>query len=629
MSEPEPLPAFADQAPRDRYCDLVLTGGITSSIAYPSAIFALAQAYRFNSIGGSSSGAGAAALAAAAEYRRRRGSADGYRLLLERTAVVADEVDGKARLEWLFQPEPGQQRLYAALLHAVARPAVGSASIGIGVLRAYGGVAALGAGLMLAIVGLPSLSPAGSTPIGWVLALAVAAVVALCGALLAIGLAAAGDLRRLVRNDYGLCSGYRAAPDPRRPPLTNWLHALVQELAGRRPEDPPLTFADLAGAPGSPHDTLGVQGAGGRCSIDLRMFAANVTHGRPCLLPQDEADADPPLYFRPREMRRLFPPTVVEHLIAHGARLEGQGEDDDEALRRLPAQQLPVLVAARMSVAFPLLFTAVPLWSIDERDPQRRPRRCLFADGGLCSGFPIHLFDSLIPAWPTFGIALYDHPPTDKTAAGLVDVSSHHRDGRHERWHGFDERDDELDRLGGLAAAMLATTKDWNDAALARLPGVRDRIARVGLPPGIGGLNIRMKRAQIRFLAELGAEAGRRLLQRYALPEGPDGIAAGWREHRWVRFNLLADLLSRALAGTGWSAAQARHALPLRRQIRAALAQAPLQGEGEAPLQPAQAATLEGLLSALAQAEQVVGAGAVEPAYRPDPRPELRVRPPL
>lgn len=102
MCEHEPLPGFDDHAPHDRYCDLILTGGVTSAIAYPAVIFALAMAYRFNSIGGSSSGAGTAALAAAAEYRRRHGSSDGFRLLLDRTAALADYDEEQTGLGWLF-----------------------------------------------------------------------------------------------------------------------------------------------------------------------------------------------------------------------------------------------------------------------------------------------------------------------------------------------------------------------------------------------------------------------------------------------------------------------------------------------------------------------------------------------
>jgi len=36
----------------DKYCDLVMKGGITSGIVYPNAVLALAREYRFKSIGG-------------------------------------------------------------------------------------------------------------------------------------------------------------------------------------------------------------------------------------------------------------------------------------------------------------------------------------------------------------------------------------------------------------------------------------------------------------------------------------------------------------------------------------------------------------------------------------------------
>jgi len=48
----------------DKYCDLVMKGGITSGIVYPNAVLALAREYRFKSIGGTSAGAIAAALGA-------------------------------------------------------------------------------------------------------------------------------------------------------------------------------------------------------------------------------------------------------------------------------------------------------------------------------------------------------------------------------------------------------------------------------------------------------------------------------------------------------------------------------------------------------------------------------------
>ena len=59
-------------------CDLVMKGGITSGVVYPPAVLALAERYRFRSIGGTSAGAIAAALPAAAEYDRNGG---GFRRL--------------------------------------------------------------------------------------------------------------------------------------------------------------------------------------------------------------------------------------------------------------------------------------------------------------------------------------------------------------------------------------------------------------------------------------------------------------------------------------------------------------------------------------------------------------------
>ena len=57
-------------------CDIILKGGITSGIVYPSALSTLATHYRLRSIGGTSAGAIAAAAAAAAEFGRASGAFD-------------------------------------------------------------------------------------------------------------------------------------------------------------------------------------------------------------------------------------------------------------------------------------------------------------------------------------------------------------------------------------------------------------------------------------------------------------------------------------------------------------------------------------------------------------------------
>jgi predicted acylesterase/phospholipase RssA len=60
-----------------RKCDIVMQGGVTSSIVYPGLVCKLAG-NQFQQIGGTSAGAIAAALTAAAEYARRKGRANAF-----------------------------------------------------------------------------------------------------------------------------------------------------------------------------------------------------------------------------------------------------------------------------------------------------------------------------------------------------------------------------------------------------------------------------------------------------------------------------------------------------------------------------------------------------------------------
>jgi predicted acylesterase/phospholipase RssA len=688
MFKTGPLPAFEDRAPRNRYCDLILTGGVTSSIAYPAAVFTLATAYRFNSIGGSSSGAGAAALAAAAEYRRRHGSADGFRLLLERTAEVAEEVDGRTRLAWLFQPAPQNRRLFNAMVPGFATPYGKFARLVVGLLREYAKTwAVMLIVALLVITWIVALVAARFDLIDYRSALLIGLIATML-ALVAVGLALfqliARDVSKVVQHDYGLCTG-KTSGDPRHLPLTDWLHNLIQEIAGRSADDPPLTFADLASAPGSPHETLGDPSAEGAASINLQMYTANVTHGRPYVFPQreipleGEEDDEPQFFFRASEMRRLFPDKVVDYMQVDPITKQSNRYDTDtrpaparqgvgaagrvasvamgtapvvganeEPMYRLPRKHLPILVAARMSVSFPVLFTAVPLWIRDGRVEPAEFRRCLFADGSLCSTFPIHLFDSLVPPWPTFGISLHELPRSalteegspgnwlsplqhERLDRGVVWLPENHLQGKEEHWNEFETETKVFDRLSGFVNALLGTMKDWNDATLARLPGVRERVARVGLHPGIGGLNILMTPDEIRGLAQLGAEAGRLLLNRFARPSRLESgeMAYGWNEHRWVRFNVLLDSLSSSLSGFTWSASHNLHARPIGELIRKAVDEAPLRGDERSGLLAADAAALEGVLKALIEAERALGRTGAGQPYKPCPRPVMRVRPPL
>ncbi|WP_312647363.1 patatin-like phospholipase family protein, partial [Stenotrophomonas sp.] len=103
----------------DKYCDLVMKGGITSGIVYPNAVLALARDYRFKSIGGTSAGAIAAAVAAAAACGDRRQQAGehlpgdaGYGGL----SAVSAQLSRRGFIYSLFQPARGARAAYRLLV---------------------------------------------------------------------------------------------------------------------------------------------------------------------------------------------------------------------------------------------------------------------------------------------------------------------------------------------------------------------------------------------------------------------------------------------------------------------------------------------------------------------------------
>jgi hypothetical protein len=181
--------------------------------------------------------------------------------------------------------------------------------------------------------------------------------------------------------------------------------------------------------------------------------------------------------------------------------------------------------------------------------------------------------------------------------------------------------------LGRFIGAMLGTVMHWRDTARAEFPGGRERVVKVGLPPNIGGLNIYMNREQIEYLGDLGWEAAKLLLKRYALPDEAGGTARGWSEHRWLRLNLLCDSLRASVEGLG-AAERAPYAQRFSALIAAATELAPLHGSENQPLLPAEAAALQNLLAALLAFESAIGGVPVEGRFLHDPQPLLRVQPP-
>ena len=400
-------PALLDPAqepPLDRYCDVVMKGGVTDGVVYPWAVMELARHYRFQSIGGTSVGAVAAALTAASEYSRRYGSVKGFNeVLREVPLALAEQPDGvNTKLFSLFHPSPGGERLFRlfvgmfnkqacwARTRAIIKQVLADYVLGPHLSRNLDYGIFL---LLLVVTGLLGwlclVQPSTVLPMALLLLTNLALLAAVV--LLILGLRLFDDVRRqLGAPGYGLCTGMSPVGGPDG--FTDWLHKGIQAASGRA-LDQPLTFRDLWDAPGGPALTGERNGLIERPkSIDLQMISTNLTHGRPSALPlNDNSDA---LYFREGDLRPYFPDSVLKHLCRCCPVLATY---QHLGLRRLPQGELPVLVAARLSLSFPVLFKAVPLWVVPGA---RAPYRCWFSDGGICANFPIHLFDAVLPRWP-------------------------------------------------------------------------------------------------------------------------------------------------------------------------------------------------------------------------------------
>lgn len=493
-SHPKPIPVTAAQfaLPADApQCDLVLKGGVTSGIVYPRAILEVAQQYRLRSIGGTSAGAIAAGFAAAAEYARRKGDLQGYVRLDQCCAELPQILAG------LFQPAPHLRPLLRAGLGLAA----GNNKLGrsLGPLRwilvtGAGLGAALYAGL-LAVAGLfmtgPVWSPA-ALP-GLLFAIIVGALAYLA---LRVGLMLFRDVKK---QNYGVCSGMPMGRT-KSPALTEWLHASLQFIAfGDTPPDRPLTFRDLEGGGEFPN-----------LEIDLRTITTNLSMQKPEVISRTKLK----LFFDPEQWRLLFPDDVMTYLKA------GPTSVTAPHLHRLPkSPDLPVLVAIRMSLSFPLLIQAIPLW-LHDASVTTKPRpfsQLWFSDGGITSNFPIHFFDELLPSRPTFAFSLDDRPDTYEPA-DIISMPQDAREGSILPIH-------HIKSLGAFAGALFGTAKGWQDQMRSVLPGQRQRVVRIKLDKKTeGGLNLDMDPDVSNRLMGYGQTAGRLVRTDF-----------DFDEHRWRR----------------------------------------------------------------------------------------------
>lgn len=612
-------------------CNLVMKGGITSGVLYPRALVALARRFRFRQIGGASVGGIAAAGVAAAEYSRRHFSNEATNQGFEGLEKSADELGttepttGRSKLLSLFQPQPETKPAMDALLAVLgARTPAGKVLSGL--------VAVLKADPLPALAGL--LVGALLAWAAWSQDQAFLVTLAVLGALASLALGILGSAaafgvrayRAVVANRFGVCAGFS---DKERPEaLTAWMTGLFDRLAGLSDHPHPLTFGDLWGEDERNKD------------IELQVMTSNITFGHPYRLPFLEEYEQLPqatstrpfipkwFFFKQSDFAELFPDRVCDQMSFHGEqklqRLMAVPSLDERWKQALPrfredgylpfpdGRDLPVVVAVRMGLSFPLLLSMVPLYSVDEwQVGDLRLDRCWFSDGGACSNMPIHFFDTLIPDRPTFGINLLyaDVDPDDQSKN--VWMPSNNTQGLSERWNRIDGRG-----LWGFFGALLDTMRNWNDAMQMTAPGYRDRIVHIFHTTQEGGLNLTMPPEQLRLLGLRGEEAGKRILQDF-----------DWDNHLWVRLRSVLGISDPELTRLreGPLKDPGARALFARLLDEHTGAQVP---EDNAPVSAAQATELPALLHLF---EELLGAKqqAYDDEAEPNPAPELRVRPRL
>jgi len=300
------------------------------------------------------------------------------------------------------------------------------------------------------------------------------------------------------------------------------------------------------------------------------MISTCLTHRRPYGLPIDSQQ----FYFKRKELEEYFPEPVIRWMESHpGPRDRDTSDVDETGYCRLPhPSEMPVLVAARMSMSFPVLFRAVPLYAVDfslahlaKRDPslkpgsgealqpdeKRKPERCWFLDGGICSNFPIYMFDAPLPRWPTFGIDLQairkDRPDS------FVWMPSRNAEGFGEQFNRI-PHENRLESMFDYAAGMIDAARNWTENRQMTVPGYRDRIVHIRLDEGKeGGLNLDMDPNVVREVSDRGLQAADLLLSHFFHPT--EDVSLTWDNHRWIRFRSafarLEDLLEQIQHGLG------------------------------------------------------------------------------
>lgn len=629
----------------DAFCDLVLHGGAVDGLVYPWILCDLARCFKFNKLAGTSIGAVAAAIAAAAEYSRRYGSNRGFNEVLYKAPekLSVELSNGKTRLENLFQPSEEAREIfdfYSCFLREALNSSDGDLGRALWKVLLFRFKKKILLSVLLAIslsvtLGIYLLF-AGSAVVGAATAGAVVFVLVLPFLLLAFPLI---FLRKAIGvfsgKGNGLCSGKSPAGGPdEKKGITDWIYEGIQGAAGL-PADRPLSFRQLWAAPGgveSPHtpDVRGVRR--GARSIDLRMTSANLSLGRPFNFPYQDADA--PLFFCPEEFRQFFPDAIVDHMIGIAEKapddvsfFSEEGGEAFQSLYRLPGADLPIVVGVRLSLGFPFLFKAVPIWvgSLNSERKLQKIERTLLTDGGVCSNHPVSQFDTVLPRWPTFEISLGstvgpngEHIWLEKATPSPASNSIRSKS----------EKEGSLSKIFNFIYSIFLTSKDWRGLVSQRAPGNRERVLHVALGREEGltmnGLNFAISSKKImQISSKYSAACSRLLLENISNEAEAEVYRDYWDRHRWIRLISFVAGLKSSLHGFssstqgGWNATEVKE---LADKINCAHA------EDGTPLSQRQLQSLLEVVDSLKRLEELLDRGFQLLPTQSSPAPKLAVR---
>lgn len=574
-------------------CDLVMKGGITSGIVYPPLVYKLHEDnYRFRYIGGTSAGAIAAAVAAAAEYGRESGG-------FEKLEEVKKKLGTGTFLRDLFQPSKETRPLYNLLLGSTEtvkgkkrlqrlRAPLQRLGPGSFLLLTLMALIGMGVGALLGF-GLASLFGWLGGGYWWVIVVLPLAIIgAVVGELIALLISLYRQFKILTRkvpsNFFGICTGLKDDSMPQdKEVLTNWLNDRINDLAGITDPKKPLTFGMLK-------KKKFARQREGDDGIKLLMVTCNLSQNQPYVLPFK----DHLLIGTKRDFEKFFPTDVVTYLMNNAAKREAyefSPELKDKYFFLPEPDDLPVVVATRLSLSFPLLLCALPLYTIIPNKVEEAKQAQTvelsrsdlklnwFSDGGIASNFPIQFFDGGLPTRPTFGVNLVslpeesfeeesfidetfgiernkklkrevNSPIANPVSSNMMEVTGYGVESQtsddticnaiylpkadaplYTEWVPMtkkSKRSGKVSRsLFKFLWSIFTTAQNYRDNMQAMLPSYRERIVQIRLSDEEGGLNLAMAEQTINDVMEKGRSAGELLTD------------FDFEVHKWVRFQIL------------------------------------------------------------------------------------------